>query len=91
MFHYNEKLDSLQREQCLVNSAVSQLRTTLSEREQQRGRPFYESEPVSKQNISMLVHTVERCLQELQAEVLLKSSRCNEVSIEKIQFFSLCC
>lgn len=71
----------LQREQSVTSAAIGQLHATLAQRETKRGAPYYDSEPVSKQTVAMLVHTVERCLQELEAELMMKTAKCQEVSL----------
>jgi len=53
----------------------------LSDAETRRGRSFFDSEPAIKQPTGMLVHTLERCMQELHSEIDTKNLKILEVTI----------
>ena len=61
------------------DGVISQLRGLLRDQENIRGRVFYETEPINTQSTSMLLHTIERCLNELHAEILTSKERAAQV------------
>ena len=63
---------------------MNQIRILLGDVERKRGRNYFESDPVSKQVPGMVVHTLERCLQEMGTELEEKKQRLDEVYISTI-------
>ena len=76
----NERLECFQKDQYIIDTAVTQLRALLQEREIRRGRPFYDSEPITKQSLTVLVHSAERCLQNMEYELNQRQDRLDQVS-----------
>jgi len=62
-----------------MDMSLNQLRSVLTEQEQRRGRAFYEGEPISSQNATMLVRVVEKCIQEMATELDLKNTTIMQV------------
>jgi hypothetical protein len=75
----NRKLETVNREKYLIDTALNQIRLILGDVERKRGKPYFESDPVSKQVPGMLVHTFERFVQEMNSDVDQKKSRITEV------------
>ncbi|XP_061189078.1 coiled-coil domain-containing protein 158-like isoform X2 [Saccostrea echinata] len=78
----NRKLESTSREKYLIDTALNQIRLILVDVERRRGKPYFESDPVTKQVPGMLVHTLERFVQEMNSELDLKKSRITELENE---------
>ena len=74
------KLETLQKDQYASDTLVAQLRSLILDREHKRGRPFYDSEPVTRQSTTMLVHSLERCVQDLESESDSRQQRIREVN-----------
>ncbi|XP_062580525.1 uncharacterized protein LOC134242455, partial [Saccostrea cucullata] len=74
----NRKLESTSREKYLIDTALNQIRLILVDVERRRGKPYFESDPVTKQVPGMLVHTLERFVQEMNSELDQKKSRITE-------------
>ncbi|XP_046576273.1 LOW QUALITY PROTEIN: coiled-coil domain-containing protein 158-like [Haliotis rubra] len=75
----NKKLEAISHTSHIANTTITQIQTLLAEREKCRGKPFFESNFVSSQGPAMLIHTLERCLQELDTELDAKRKKVNEV------------
>lgn len=56
------------------------LRSVLRTAERRRGRSYYDSEPIDRQSSAMLVHSLERCLEEQEIERESQLSKIDEVS-----------
>ncbi len=76
----NAKTETLQRDQYVNDTLMAQIRSLILDREHKRGRPFYDSEPVTRQNVTMLAHSLERCIQELESDADKNHHKVNEVS-----------
>ena len=76
----NRRLESTNREKYLIDTALNQIRLLLVDVERKRGKPYFESDPVSKQVPGMLVHTFERFVQEMNSDLDQKKSRVTEVN-----------
>lgn len=59
----NSKLDMAQQNHYVLESTLAQIRSLLHGVEQRRQRPFFDSDPVPKQSVSLLAHTLERYIQ----------------------------
>ena len=81
LLEMNEKMEALQREQRLVESALNQVRGQILDQERKRGRPYYEGTPIIQQDSSALVRSIEKCIQELDIDVQVKADRIKEVNI----------
>ena len=75
------KHDTVQRDHYVVDMSLNQLRSVISEQERRRGRPYYEGEPLQNQNITLLVRAIEKCVQELDTELQLKTARITQVGV----------
>ncbi|XP_071088207.1 coiled-coil domain-containing protein 158-like isoform X2 [Haliotis cracherodii] len=90
-----KKLEAVTHTSNIADTAITQIQTLLAEREKSRGKPFFESNFVSSQGPAMLIHTLERCLQDLDTELDTKRSkvielqqdldRAQSVSSQKVQ------
>ncbi|XP_048240681.1 coiled-coil domain-containing protein 158-like isoform X2 [Haliotis rufescens] len=90
-----KKLEAVTHTSNIADTAITQIQTLLAEREKCRGKPFFESNFVSSQGPAMLIHTLERCLQDLDTELDTKRSkvielqqdldRAQSVSSQKVQ------
>lgn len=78
----NRRLESTNREKYLIDTALNQIRLLLVDVERKRGKPYFESDPVSKQVPGMLVHTFERFVQEMNSDSDQKKSRISELENE---------
>ncbi|XP_022320777.2 uncharacterized protein LOC111122998 isoform X3 [Crassostrea virginica] len=78
----NRRLESTNREKYLIDTALNQIRLLLVDVERKRGKPYFESDPVSKQVPGMLVHTFERFVQEMNSDLDQKKSRVTELENE---------
>ena len=58
---------------------VDLLRTVLRGAERRRGRSFYDSEPIDRQSSALLVHSLERCMDESEQERDSYTCRIEEV------------
>ena len=54
----------------------------LVDAERRRGKAYFESDPASAQVPSMLVHTLERCIQEMLKDLEIKKCKVEEVSTQ---------
>ncbi|XP_074651409.1 coiled-coil domain-containing protein 158-like isoform X2 [Tubulanus polymorphus] len=61
-------LDGYQQSQYVMDAAVKQLKMLLATMEAKRGKAYFDMEPLQNQNPTMLVHTLERCLQDYEVE-----------------------
>ena len=75
----NDKLEHFQKDKYIIDTAVSQIRDVLHERENKRGRVFYENEPISKQSITMLVHSIERAFHDVDFDVNHRQDKIDQV------------
>ena len=78
----SRKLESHSQGNRLQDTALSSMRNLLAERERKRGKPFFDSDPVEGQTAAMLVHSLERCLQDVEHDLNLRTYRVNEVGVE---------
>lgn len=62
-----------------MDSALSQIRLLLSDRERRQGKPYFESEPISRQSPSALINTLEKCLQDFDKEIDMKKTEIDTV------------
>ncbi|XP_021375779.1 coiled-coil domain-containing protein 158-like isoform X3 [Mizuhopecten yessoensis] len=76
------QMDDNTRDKYLSDTALNQTRQILVDAERKRGRPFFDSDPASKQAPGMLVHTLERCMQEMSADITQKSQKIHELEKE---------
>ncbi|XP_069129100.1 coiled-coil domain-containing protein 158-like isoform X3 [Argopecten irradians] len=76
------QMDDNTRDKYLLDTSVNQIRQILVDAERKRGRPFFDADPVTKQAPGMLVHTLERCLQEMSADITQKSQKIHELEKE---------
>ncbi|KAL5012853.1 hypothetical protein ScPMuIL_011404 [Solemya velum] len=76
------KMESYHHDNYITETALNQIRLVMSEMERKRGRSFFESDPVGKQGPAMLVHTVERCLQEINKELEEKTEKLQQLESE---------
>ena len=67
---------------------VQQVRSLLLEQEQRRGQPFYEGEPIQRQSVSMLCHTLEKSIQRLEVEIEAKHHKNNDVSTDGLMYLA---
>lgn len=79
MLESTRKSEDNSREKYLSETAINQIRLLLSDVERKRGRNYFDSDPVSKQVPGMLVHTLERCLQEMGGDLESKKQKVQEV------------
>ena len=79
MLEMNGKLEALQHEHFSMDALFAQVRTLILDREQKRGKPYYDKEPALKQQPSVLAHSLERCLQEMEYEISDKTRKLSEV------------
>ena len=75
-----QKLEGLKNDQLVSDTTFSQIRSSLASIEKRRGRAFFESDPVAGQSVTLLVHTLERCLQEYEADIDRKSYKMKQVN-----------
>ena len=52
------------------------------DQERKRGRAFFEMEPVARQNPTMMVRTIDRCIHELDSELDLKHDKVKQLQTE---------
>ncbi|XP_052078617.1 coiled-coil domain-containing protein 158-like isoform X3 [Mytilus californianus] len=78
----NRKNEDNSRDKYLSETAINQIRILLGDVERKRGRNYFDSDPVSKQVPGMLVHTLERCLQELTSEAEDRKQRVDDLESE---------
>lgn len=74
-----KKAENHSREKFVSETTLSQVRLILVDAERRRGRAYFETDPASAQAPSMLVHTLEQCVQEMIKDVEVKTARINEV------------
>ena len=77
----NDKLELTQKDSYMNDGIVSQLRGLLRNQEVIRGKSYYDTEPINTQTTSMLMHTLERCFNELHAEILTAKERAAQVNM----------
>ena len=75
----SRKSEGISRENFISETTISQIRHILIDAERRRGKPYFETDPASTQNPSMLVHTLERCMQEMIKDVEIRKSKVEEV------------
>ncbi|XP_076071056.1 uncharacterized protein LOC143042560 [Mytilus galloprovincialis] len=78
----NRKNEDNSRDKYLSETAINQIRILLGDVERKRGRNYFDSDPVSKQVPGMLVHTLERCLQELTSEAEDRKQKVDDLESE---------
>lgn len=78
----SRKADGFSRENFLSETTLNQVRVILVEAERRRGKAYFESDPASQQSPAMLVHTLERCIQEMNKDTELNRSRVIELEKE---------
>jgi hypothetical protein len=69
-----------QQSNYVMETSVKQIKKLLEDVEKKRGRVFFESEPIENQSSTMLVHTVERCVQDLEAQAEMRQNKSKQVS-----------
>lgn len=79
-----KKADGYSRENFVSETTLNQVRLILVDAERRRGKPYFESDPASSQSPSMLVHTLERCIQEMLKDLEIKKAKVEEVCLQKI-------
>ncbi|KAL3878348.1 hypothetical protein ACJMK2_030710, partial [Sinanodonta woodiana] len=77
-----KKADGYHRENYITETTINQMRLILADCERRRTKPYFDNDPVSAQNPSMLVHTLERCIQELTRDAEARKSRNEELEKE---------
>ncbi|CAG5136859.1 unnamed protein product, partial [Candidula unifasciata] len=78
----SKKLDFYNQNDYEMEAALSQIRNILVEREKKRGQPYFEAEPATSQSATMLAHTFENCLQELDHLISVKTGRVSELEAD---------
>lgn len=78
----SRKSEGISRENFISETTIGQIRLILVDAERRRGKPYFETDPASGQNPSMLVHTLERCIQELIKDIEIRKSKIEEVWIK---------
>ncbi|VDI43714.1 Hypothetical predicted protein [Mytilus galloprovincialis] len=78
----NRKNEDNSRDKYLSETAINQIRILLGDVERKRGRNYFDADPVSKQVPGMLVHTLERCLQELTSEAEDRKQKVDDLESE---------
>ena len=68
LLEMNERYETAQKGQYVVENVTSQLRKMVAERERRRGRPFSDTESVGTQSLASLLHHVERHNTEVETE-----------------------
>ena len=63
---------------------VDLLRNVLKNCERREGKSYYMSEPISSQSSAMLVHTLERCLEDGERSRGTQANRIAEVSSDNL-------
>ncbi|XP_067945325.1 coiled-coil domain-containing protein 158-like [Watersipora subatra] len=61
------------------DNMVDMLRTVVKDTERRLDKSFYTSEPISSQSTAMLVHTLERCIEEGERDRRLQANRILEL------------
>ena len=84
LLEMNGKLEALQHDHYAMDALFAQVRTMILDREQKRGHPFYDRESTLKQTPSVLAHSLERCLQELEHEIKEKARKLSQVRLFRI-------
>lgn len=80
----NAKMESLQKDKFIIDTSVAQIRDILVDRETKRGRVFYENEPVARQSITMLTHSIERALQDVDHDCNQRQDKIDQVELSLI-------
>ncbi|KAL4230969.1 hypothetical protein ACF0H5_011342 [Mactra antiquata] len=78
----SKKADGYSRENFISETTLNQVRVILVDAERRRGKPYFESDPAGQQSPSMLVHTLERCIQELLKDLEIKKCKVDELERE---------
>lgn len=78
----HDLLETYQREQRLVEMGLGQIRGQVLSQEQKRGCRFYEGTPLVQQGVNCLLKSIEKCIQELDTDVELKSDQIKEVHFQ---------
>ncbi|CAL1538226.1 unnamed protein product [Lymnaea stagnalis] len=82
LYSASQKLDSHKHNSSMYETALSQVRSILIEREKRKGLAFFQSDLTNGQNVAVVVHTLERMLQDLEHEVNMKSIRVSELEAD---------
>ncbi|WAQ99718.1 CD158-like protein [Mya arenaria] len=77
-----QKADAHSRENFVSETTLSQVRMILVDAERRRGRAYFESDPASQQAPAMLVHTLERCIQEMLKDLEIRKAKNEELDRE---------
>ncbi|KAH9513814.1 hypothetical protein Btru_031467 [Bulinus truncatus] len=77
-----KQLESVKRHNEMTEAALSQISSILLEREKGRSHTYFKSDLISGQNTSILVHTLERCLRDLDNDIGVKSMKLAELESE---------
>ena len=75
----SEELECLRKDKYIIDTSVGGIRDVLLEREARRGRVFYENEPVQRQSITMLVHSIERAFHDVDHDVSQRQDKIDQV------------
>jgi len=76
----NEKLEAVQRERHLLESYLDQVRGQVLDQERKRGHRFFDNcGSVMDQDSGQLVRGIDRCIQQLDLDVEMKSDIIKEV------------
>ncbi|XP_052796141.1 coiled-coil domain-containing protein 158-like isoform X1 [Mya arenaria] len=78
----SKKADAHSRENFVSETTLSQVRMILVDAERRRGRAYFESDPASQQAPAMLVHTLERCIQEMLKDLEIRKAKNEELDRE---------
>ena len=79
LLELTDQLESLQKDKYIIDTSVGQIRDVMLERESKRGRVFYENEPIQRQSITMLVHSIERAFQDADYDVTQRQDKIDQV------------
>ncbi|XP_064637292.1 coiled-coil domain-containing protein 158-like [Lineus longissimus] len=71
-----------QQSNYVMETSIKQIKKLLGDVEKKRGRVFFESEPIENQSSTMLVHTVERCLEDLEAHAEMRQNKVTQLQTE---------
>ncbi|KAK0059559.1 coiled-coil domain-containing protein 158 [Biomphalaria pfeifferi] len=78
----SKQLDSMKHVNEMNETALSQISCILLTREKGHGHTYFKSDLINGQNTSILVHTLERCLRDLDNDIVTKSKRLTELESE---------
>ncbi|XP_023930948.1 coiled-coil domain-containing protein 158-like, partial [Lingula anatina] len=81
------KTDKLSQNLYVADTSLNQIRAVIASVEKKRGKSFYDSEPIDKQSSTMVVHTLERCVQEMESDLETKAGKMKQLEndLEELQ------